>query len=200
MNCGLTWNLAIADNCANSWPCPSGLNTECPDGHTCFTGTPCPEPPPKQQSDEEDDGVDPNWASTETNMFCGDSWATTIAACKEAQPCPTGLSSDCPAGQTCFVDTPCGPPSPKPEADPSDQAEYCAETFSWLTNMNDCAETSGCPSEIERGGCPLGTRCVGCRGQPDSFIDVPTLEVRCVPNSLHTSAEGCSVRCCVTDQ
>jgi len=207
MNCGATWALAVADDCANSQPCPSGLNDECPDGELCFIGTPCPEPPPEQQiamaspqsaSGNADPVVDSSsWASTDTNMFCGHSWATTVSACHNAQPCPTGLSSDCPTGQHCFVDTPCGPPSPEAEpVPPPEQVEYCAATLSWLTDMNDCAETSGCPTDTERSGCPWGTRCVDCRAQPD----VPTLEVRCVPHALHVSVEGCSVRCCMPDR
>ena len=35
-----------------------------------------------------------------SSYYCGWSWDMTIKSCQASQPCPSGLSGDCPAGQT----------------------------------------------------------------------------------------------------
>ena len=41
-----------------------------------------------------------------SQAFCGTSWDDAISTC--SKPCPSGISDDCPQGETCFAGTPCG--------------------------------------------------------------------------------------------
>jgi len=93
--CGQSWNHVL-ENCERS--CPEGSDEECPAGSVCFDLT---------GSDlicmTEGYGVkekgDPD------KMFCGATYEEMLKTCPKR--CPSGESSECPAGMSCFQDSPC---------------------------------------------------------------------------------------------
>ena len=107
--CGSDWNDAIA-NCdaADHW-CPSGSDGDCPAGKICFAGTDCkydedlvptftPIIPPSKA---------PTKSPVQYNLidntrFCGNSWTEASENCQIGTHCPSGLSTDCALGQSCF--------------------------------------------------------------------------------------------------
>ena len=99
---------------------------------------------------------------------------------------------------SCFTGSPCGPPSSNPQSaldsNKIERKEYCSTKLDWLKDLNECSTPSPCPKDGSA-SCPSGYKCVDCRAQTDT----PTLEVRCIPHSRHTSVEGCSVRCCMLE-
>ncbi|KAL9186471.1 hypothetical protein ACHAXT_005709 [Thalassiosira profunda] len=101
-----------------------------------------------------------------SSYYCGWSWEMTIKSCPASQPCPTGLSSDCPTGQTCFPDTPCHslrtpPPVPKPTPKPIGEQErknYCGWDWEWV--LGNCNVAIPCPYGVAEGVCPDGMKCL----------------------------------------
>ena len=79
--CGDSFDEATRD-C--SLPCPSGSNSDCPQGNTCFSHTSC---------------------TDRDSFMCGYSWDNASGSC--SNPCPSGEHDDCPAGMSCFAYTPC---------------------------------------------------------------------------------------------
>lgn len=86
-----------------SHACPSGSPSQCPSGLKCYASTGC--------SDANTPGVDgpsrsPTAHDASNKMYCGTSFMDASKQC--LQPCPSGLSSDCPPDQACYANTPCG--------------------------------------------------------------------------------------------
>ena len=78
--------------------CPSGSPAECPDNLTCYASTGCLEeasPSPTRSPSYDPSG----------SFYCGSSFQEASQQC--LNECPSGLSSDCPAGQACYANTPC---------------------------------------------------------------------------------------------
>ncbi len=106
--------------------------------------------------------------SSNTN-YCGRSWSDANAKCGTA--CPSGVNSECPAGEQCFGGTSCGgnpaptAPGPAPGPAPTGTTNYCGR--SWSDANTKCG--TACPSGVNN-ECPSGEQCFGgitsCGGNP----------------------------------
>ena len=113
-------------------PCPSGLTSDCPENLTCFAHTTCAveEPVIEPTSDVAD------------SYFCGATFDEATRDC--SLPCPTGSSSDCPSGMSCWPHTSC-----------TDRDSFMCG-YSWDHAADTC--TNPCPSG-EHSDCPEGMSC-----------------------------------------
>jgi len=121
-----------------------------------------------------------------STYYCGWSWDTTIRnECAMSQPCPSGLNDQCPTGQTCFPDTPCGSlPSPtkKPTPRPISQMEssyYCGYHWDWV--VNNCARATPCPYGDASGVCETGMKCIADTPCGDVNNGMPTKKPTPIP-------------------
>mmetsp|Transcript_224 Transcript_224/g.342 ORF Transcript_224/g.342 Transcript_224/m.342 type:complete len:594 (-) Transcript_224:987-2768(-) len=116
--------------------CPGGTDAECPSGESCFDNTPCSsyDVPPSFEfaycgtpgttdvecwqpcRDNADCCFDQECIATATSceapnfqgsshFFCGYDFCDAAFRC--STPCPTGYSSECPIGESCYANTPC---------------------------------------------------------------------------------------------
>lgn len=169
--CGWSWALAIK-TCNMSPPCPSGLNTECPTGQTCFPDTPCASlqtPPPTSKATPRP------VTQEEKTYYCGYDWDWVVNNCARTTPCPYGDAMGvCPSGMKCIADTPCwavnnGMPTPKPTPLPTKLSfppvkgddptkRYCG--YDWGDVTKNCLIAVPCPSGYAQGVCPNGMNCI----------------------------------------
>lgn len=91
--------------------------------------------------------------------YCGTTW-------KHAEDChascPTGVSTECPSGQSCFASIPCSASATDSPRLSGDSNLYCGT--SWLDAVESCAVQ--CPSGINS-ECPSGQYCyadISCSG------------------------------------
>jgi len=138
--CGSSFEDASA-SC--SIPCDLGRSDQCPDGQGCFAYTLCDknesiEPVP---SGDEDESIEP---VPSDSYFCGVSFDDASSSC--TQPCPSGLSNECPNGLFCFASTSC-----------TDKGSFfCGAT--WDEAASTC--TLPCESGLSS-DCPNGQKCFG---------------------------------------
>ena len=59
-------------------------------------------------------------------FFCGTSWHDAAEKC--SVPCPSGMASDCPDGETCYADTPCNYEDATAEKDQTDETSTSTTT------------------------------------------------------------------------
>lgn len=157
-------DFADAQKCESM--CPSGLDSECPDGERCFADVSCSPP------------------SASVDRYCGTNFAAA-SGCQSA--CLGGLDAECPSGETCFADVVCSSPpptqvpqeqpspshsesshstvdpSPTAIADSGNDSNFCGKDYS---SSLECAV--GCPSGLDE-ECPKGERCfarVPCLSRP----------------------------------
>ncbi|KAJ3242661.1 hypothetical protein HDU78_001330 [Chytriomyces hyalinus] len=167
--CGSSWANANG-KCGKS--CPSGQNTECTNGETCFRDlamTPCgssPAPAPSSAPAPAPTGS----GSTGGSIRCGSSWADANGKCGKS--CPSGQSTECSNGETCFRDlatTSCGntpAPSPVPTNTGSTGGSIRCGS-SWADANGKCGKS--CPSG-QNTECSNGETCfrdlstAGCSG------------------------------------
>ncbi|KAK1748815.1 chitinase [Skeletonema marinoi] len=159
--CGTSY-LEASSQCTH--PCPTRLDSECPDGEQCYGSTPCP---------------------SRDTYYCGANLDEASAICD--YPCPTGSSADCPTGLSCFAFTTCADkdtfycgnnyieasgtcekpcPSGKSDTCPSGMSCFaqtsCADRdsfmcgYSWESASATCSNP--CPSG-EHSECPDGMSC-----------------------------------------
>ena len=98
--CGETLDHASSE-CIKA--CPTGSPTECPNNLKCYASTGC--------KDVGEPGLagpsrSPTTADASNHMYCGTSFMDASKQC--LNPCPSGLSSECPPDQACYANTPCG--------------------------------------------------------------------------------------------
>jgi hypothetical protein len=125
--CGSTF--AAATQCSQA--CPNGVDSDCPNGETCFGEVTC--------SPSGGGGGD---GGGNSENFCGTTWT---AATQCSQACPNGEDSECPNGEMCFSEVTCS----------SIGGNYCGSTFTAATQ---CSQT--CPNGVD-GDCPNGETCFG---------------------------------------
>eukprot|EP00804_Cyclotella_cryptica_P021002 CCRYP_009303-RD/>CCRYP_009303-RD protein AED:0.09 eAED:0.09 QI:102/0.93/0.93/1/0.8/0.62/16/340/1751 len=83
--CGTTW-VSAATECSSA--CPSGMDIECPPGHSCFA--------------EISTCATKKNGETSSSKWCGKDWSEASLGC--LKPCPAGLDSECPPPTRCFGD------------------------------------------------------------------------------------------------
>lgn len=81
--------------------------------------------------------------------YCGTNYANSLSCSKS---CPGGVDSECPSGQRCFANVPCGGSTPtKPPGNP--KSNYCGVNYA-----GSLACRNPCPGGLD-GDCPPGQRC-----------------------------------------
>lgn len=122
--CGTSFSAASA--CQDA--CPAGVDSECPEGQTCFAGVTCAAPLPN---------------------ICGANFSDAQALCEVA--CPQGVDSECPSGQRCFALVDCPVPAvsgspeitsspvPTPSASPAPTTSSKMSTTTTTTTTKDGA-------------------------------------------------------------
>lgn len=154
--------------------CPGAVDSECPDGETCFGDVPCP-----------------STSSVSADRYCG----TDFGAASECQSaCPGGLDTECPDGETCFDEVCfaiCTSPSPTPEPpqspppSPADSVRPTVEPsptdmpdnerdsrFCGKDHSSSLACALACASGSD-GECPDGETCfeqIRCTGSPPPSV------------------------------
>ena len=146
--------IDASSNCKQS--CPAGSPMECPDSLKCYASTGC---------SGEDLKNPPYLSDPSGSFYCGTSFQIASEQCLE--PCPSGVSSDCPPNQACYANTPCG----------DKNGFYCGTS---IVNASASCEFS-CLSGLDS-DCPLGLTCYEtqtCRSWGES--ESPTLSPK-TPN------------------
>ena len=122
-------------------PCESGQSNQCPDGKGCFAYTLC-------NADGTNAVPTPTLApiplAPPDSFFCGSSYDEASTECGD--PCPSGLSEDCPGDLLCFASTPC-----------SDRGSFFCGT-TWEEAASTC--TLPCENGLNS-VCPNGAQCFG---------------------------------------
>lgn len=102
--CGTTWEDAGV-RCQTT--CPNGVDGDCPSGQYCFASITCTtssSPTPAAAPTATRTPTPTATPLTATN-YCGTDWENAQAQC--ANTCPTGVDSECPAGEYCFASITC---------------------------------------------------------------------------------------------
>ncbi len=117
-SCGTDWQ----DSSKCTHKCPSGKDTECPSGETCFADAECFDVPLPSGQPLPSSGFSPSEQETgrghNSTFFCGTDW---LDSSKCTHKCPSGMDSECPSGEACFADAECDSsrPSPSPSTSPA---------------------------------------------------------------------------------
>ena len=89
--------------------CPSGGDGDCPAGKVCFASTSCkfetdlePSKSPTPAPSAEPTPAPLIYDTIENTRFCGTGWDDASNTCRIDSHCPSGLSSDCSEGQSCY--------------------------------------------------------------------------------------------------
>eukprot|EP00554_Chaetoceros_debilis_P014309 CAMPEP_0194124942 /NCGR_PEP_ID=MMETSP0150-20130528/59201_1 /TAXON_ID=122233 /ORGANISM="Chaetoceros debilis, Strain MM31A-1" /LENGTH=2931 /DNA_ID=CAMNT_0038818727 /DNA_START=94 /DNA_END=8886 /DNA_ORIENTATION=- len=126
--CGSSYQEALQ---CGSTSCPSGTNSECPLGESCFTVD------GECTIDDDDDG----------NNYCGKTFQDA-ATCEDTK-CPSGTNGECPIGSSCFTIESCI----VPRDDILGSNTFCGIT---LDSASQCS--TSCPS-FSNDECPAGEAC-----------------------------------------
>ncbi|KAL3790789.1 hypothetical protein ACHAWO_012923, partial [Cyclotella atomus] len=135
--CSDTWRTPeYSEDCGP--PCPSGQNSECPDGLFCY-------------------GPSPNCVKTHKvgvgTKWCGSSFNDMASKC--ATECPGGTDDECPDGEICWGESPCALLDYSPlDVNASIGKLWCATSYKDL--VENCP--SECPSGLDE-ECPDGSVC-----------------------------------------
>ena len=106
--CGYDWNNA--NECKVDHWCPSGSDSDCPPGKTCFAGTDCkyihdlvPTITPTNNPSSIPTMSPIKYETIENTSFCANQWDETVNTCRIGSWCPSGDSRDCPSGYKCYT-------------------------------------------------------------------------------------------------
>mmetsp|Transcript_9742 Transcript_9742/g.21041 ORF Transcript_9742/g.21041 Transcript_9742/m.21041 type:complete len:1023 (-) Transcript_9742:106-3174(-) len=107
--CGSDWNDAVSScHILDHW-CQSGSDGDCPPGKICFAGTDCkyeadlvPTEVPTKAPSGTPTASPVVYGKIENTRFCGNDWMDASENCQISTHCPSGMSNECDAGQSCF--------------------------------------------------------------------------------------------------
>lgn len=91
--CGSDWTDASSD-CQNRQPCPGGIDDECDPPTICWADTLC--------DTTKGDGILFDQDHPQHKRFCGKSWNDAAENCNSESHCPSGDSSECKNGESCY--------------------------------------------------------------------------------------------------
>jgi len=128
-SCGSHWRKAQA--CSTL--CPTGQDSVCPDGESCYAGIPCTGESSSSESNDNMDYILKRQAQMEKRelnrlkrkseeehvdrFVCGESYVEGSGPSEaQVQYCPTGSSSQCPSGMQCYAAVSCSRDSHHEEA------------------------------------------------------------------------------------
>ena len=141
--CGTSF-LDASTQCTE--PCPTMLDSECPDGQQCYANTSCDREAycgatyeeasttctlPCASGSSNDCPIGTQCfpmtsCGKSDSFFCGTTFDDASASC--SFPCPMGLSSECPDGLGCFPYTSCDASSSETPLEPLD-SYFCGKTY-----------------------------------------------------------------------
>ena len=91
------------------YPCPSGDDNDCPTGQKCFMNfDSCVDQGLEVNGWQNEDptAMSAQGTAVDTDRWCGLNFDDMASKC--AVSCPNGTDDECPEGETCFADAPCG--------------------------------------------------------------------------------------------
>jgi len=134
-------------------------------------------------------------ASITNTKYCGSSWSNAASKC--SKPCPSGLTSECPTGESCFDGVTCSSTATTGLVSNTitTNTKYCGS--SWSNAVSKCS--TPCPRGLNS-ECPMGEFCFGdvtCSSvnTTGTIGDTSSVNTKYCGSSWSNAVSKCSTPC-----